>query len=123
MIEEKMLIKKEKQKIFQKIHNFIKKLFHKEEQIEKSEVVEENKEESNMIYKMKRTQETMKLQKEYEEGIVQEKNLTEDEKEELIQLYKEQIKTLEENIIMHKKNLQYYKTKIMEMKEKIGNKN
>lgn len=58
----------------------------------------------------------LELQKKYEDGIIVEKDLSSEEKERLISLYKEQICNLKSNITDLKKDLEYYKNKIIEIK-------
>ena len=55
--------------------------------------------------------------KQYEDSAIKEKDLTEEEKEKLIELYKEQISTIENNIATKLKELEFYKQKIMAAKE------
>lgn len=58
----------------------------------------------------------LELQKKYEDGIIVEKDLSSEEKERLISLYKVQICNLKSNITDLKKDLEYYKNKIIEIK-------
>lgn len=60
------------------------------------------------------------LQKEYEKGIIKEEELSEYEKEKLIELYKKQIKILEIDIDLKKEELLGYKEKILNVKQKLS---
>lgn len=75
----------------------------------------------NSIEEMKKEYQILALQREYENGTIKEKELSKLEQEELLLLYKKQIKTLEENIVQHQKTLENYKAKIIEMKNKVVN--
>lgn len=61
----------------------------------------------------------MLLQKDYEKGIIKEEQLSDYEKECLIFLYKKQIKILEGDVDIKKKELLGYKEKILKVKQKL----
>ena len=61
----------------------------------------------------------LKLQKDYEKGIIKEENLSEKEKNELFLLYNEQIKELEEEIERSKITLKMYKNSISKKMDKL----
>ena len=62
----------------------------------------------------------LKLQKDYENGIIREEDLSEKQKSELMKLYKEQISNLEEEAIRCQKKLEMYKSKIIEKRKKLN---
>lgn len=117
MVEEKMLIKKEKFNLVQRIKNFINKLFNKKEV---AEIEPKSVEKNTILEELRNPQDILKLQKEYENGNVKEDNLNDVEKEELKKLYQKQIKSLEDEIIIYKKNLQYYKNEIITLRNNIA---
>ena len=62
----------------------------------------------------------MAVQKDYESGVIKEEELSDDEKENLIELYKKQVEALEINIAIKKQELLSYKEKILEAKQKLS---
>lgn len=98
--------------IFKRIKNFLFKLFNKSETLLLDSRKDDNIIGNNTIYELKKENEILSIQREYEKGIIKEESLTNNEKEELIALYKKQIKTLEENIINQKNKLISYKINI-----------
>ena len=70
----------------------------------------------NLLEELEEQRKILELQRKYESGIVQEENLTEEEKEKLIALFNQQIEILERNIENYKKTLRYYRDKILEIK-------
>ena len=112
------LIKIEDISIFRKILNFFKNIFYKIEQMkEYNSNSQKTKQENNVINELKAKRIITDLQKQYEDSAIKEKDLTEEEKEKLIELYKEQISTIENNIATKLKELEFYKQKIMAAKE------
>ena len=67
--------------------------------------------------KIENMRKLLELQKQYELGLIKEENLTIEERENLIKLYKEQINTLKINIHEYKQELNHYKNKIIEIKK------
>ena len=65
----------------------------------------------------------LKLQNDYENGIIKEDELSEEQKEELMNLYNEQIRNLEEEILRDKVELKMYKQKIKNKMEMLKKKN
>lgn len=65
----------------------------------------------------------LKLQNDYENGIIKEDELSEEQKEELMNLYNEQIRNLEEEILRDKVELKMYKQKIKNKMELVKKKN
>ena len=112
------LIKIEDISIFRKILNFFKNIFYKNEQMkEYNSNSQKTKQENNVINELKAKRIITDLQKQYEDSAIKEKDLTEEEKEKLIELYKDQISTIENNIATKLKELEFYKQKIMAAKE------
>ncbi len=112
-MEEKSLIKKEESNIFQKIITYLKKkIYNKTENSNKTYSIEINKID-NSLDELRKENKLLKLQKDYENGIIEEENIEENEKKELLQLYEKQIESLEIDINNYKKILEDYKTKII----------
>lgn len=61
----------------------------------------------------------LKLQKDYEDGKILEEELTEEQKDQLMELYNEQIKELEDEIERSKVTLKLYKKSISEKMDKL----
>ena len=78
---------------------------------------------SNIFEEFEKEKELLELQKKYEDGIILEQELTEEEKNLLINLYKQQIEILNNNINTYKKRLNDYKEKILKVKKKVIFKN
>ena len=57
------------------------------------------------------------LQRKFEKGLIKESELSEEEKEKLIELYKEQIKSLCEDIKNNNMEIEKYKREIAKMKK------
>lgn len=115
-MKETGLIEK-KNTIFSKIKNFISNLFNKKEKEEENEeykfnndndfkqriIVEENKEKTRLL----------NLQREFENGNIQEEDIDEADVEKLHKLYDEQIEEIN-------KQTEMYKEKILKIKEKLN---
>ena len=59
----------------------------------------------------------LELQRKFEKGLIKESELSEEEKEKLIELYKEQIKSLCEDIKNNNMEIEKYKREISKMKK------
>ena len=59
----------------------------------------------------------LELQRKFEKGLIKESELSEEEKEKLIELYKEQIKSLCEDIKNNNMEIEKYKREIAKMKK------
>lgn len=59
----------------------------------------------------------LELQRKFEKGLIKESKLSEEEKEKLIELYKEQIKSLCEDIKNNNMEIEKYKREISKMKK------
>ncbi len=121
-MQEKSLIKIEKLSIFQKISRFFIKLFNKNktDEIPNINTIEQN---TNIRQEFKEKQNIINLQNEYENGNISEELISEENKEKLLELYKEQIKTLENNIASYRNTLKNYNEKIVRIREKIESTN
>ncbi len=134
-MEEKSLVTIEKNGFLQKIKLFFKSLFKKEKIENTNEIINEsineninenfddniNTIEENSSFKdeFKNKQSIMDMQKEYESGNLLEENMSEEDKQKLLELYQEQIDTLNSNIIEYKNSLRNYKEKILAVKKTI----
>lgn len=70
----------------------------------------------NAIEELSNQYKIMQLQKDYEGGVIKEEELSDYEKESLMELYKKQVETLEINIAIKKQELLSYKEKILKAK-------
>lgn len=127
-MDNNMLIKSDNSNIFRKIFNFFKKLFSKEENKENNDnndkyniELQKKENENNSISILEQKQKILELQKKYENNLIKEDELTETEKESLVNLYKEQINTINNNIQTESKELDLYKQKIIIAREKLKN--
>ena len=59
----------------------------------------------------------LELQRKFEKGLIKESELSEEEKEKLIELYKEQIKSLCEDIKNNNMEIEKYKKEILKRKK------
>lgn len=118
-MEEKSLVNLKKANIFQEIKMFFYKLFHKGVSAEKP-VIEDFKEDVNIVDEFKKEKDIMQLQRDFESGTIREEELSNVEKQELLSLYKQQIANLEENICVYNKTISIYKEKIMDIKNKLN---
>lgn len=73
----------------------------------------------NFIKNFKDNRRILELQQNLEKGIIKETDLSEEEKSKLINLYKEQIYSLRNDIEQNKRSLQNYKEKILNIRRKI----
>ncbi len=110
MEEENMLVVYKKQNFFKRIQSFLRKVFNKNS-VEYSEN-ELRKEESHYY----------NLLLDYDDGYINETDLTEKDKEKLTDLYTKQINTLEISIQMRKDTLKKYTEKLVDVKKKVENK-
>lgn len=74
---------------------------------------------SNIIEELAEENRILELQRKYENGSIKEQELTSDEKIKLEELYKKQIKTLDENKEMYEKQLLDYKQRIVKIRKKL----
>lgn len=82
--------------------------------------IEKNNKKSTMMEEFNKKKELMNLQQKYEKGLIKEKDITEEQKKELLKLYEEQIKTLKENSENYKNSLKMYKEKIIGIRKKLS---
>ena len=118
MDKEKKLIKSEEKNILIRIFKFIKKLCFKKQKVKLVEEVP-CKPKDSFINKMKENRNLLNLQRHFENGEVKEDELTEQQKEELLNLYNNQISELQQDIKNYEKVLNSYKEKILEIKRKL----
>ncbi len=122
-------LKVKKESFFQKIKLFFRNLFRKNEVIQElvqepfAEKIIENKEENkkDFVYETKIEQDekrlvTLKLQKDYEAGLIKEEDMTLEQVSNLESLYKEQITKL-------RNDYAYYKKKIINIRKKLATNN
>lgn len=69
--------------------------------------------------KFEKERKLLELQKKYEEGIIKETELSEEEKRSLMELYKSQIEDLQKDIDGYKRTSLMYKEKILEIQKKL----
>lgn len=122
-MENNKLIKVQKKTIFSKISNYIKSIFAKTNIYDSKDefiIVENNKE--NIFDSFEKDKDLLNIQEKFENGKLNEEDLTEQEKQELINLYKEQINDLKKNIDYYKTNLETCKNKIINLKKSLQNK-
>lgn len=117
-----MLIKKENISIFRKILNFVKKIFDKKEKFKECNTeLYEIKQDYNIKNSFDQKRNVAELQRKYESNVIREEDLTETEKNDLVKLYKEQIATIENNIQVGLKELDFYKQRIIVARKKAKN--
>lgn len=113
--------KQENISIWKRIASFTKRIFGINDVLlidspkeEECTARENNIEELSIQYKI------MALQKDYERGVINEEELSDYEKDSLMELYKKQVETLEINIAIKKQELLSYKEKILKAKQKLS---
>lgn len=122
MIREKSIIKKEKQNVFQKICEFFKSLFVKKITFNSENIIDPEKSVKTTTLKeeLNYKKDIFELQQKYEKGLILEEDMTDNEKEELLNLYNEQIASLKHNISTKKKELDEYKEKILALRKEVN---
>ena len=116
--------KQEKKNIWQRIVNLIKSLFKKNEVLLiDSSKAEDLKTKRNFVNELSSEYKILELQKDYENGIITEEDLSDSDKDKLTALYKKQIENLNTNIAIKEKEIQGYKEKILEARRKLALKN
>lgn len=109
---------KEEKNILKKVINFIKRIFFKQQE-PSLKSIEPSKKDNIFIKKIEDDRKLLNMQKSFESGELKETDLTEEEKEELMKLYNEQIKDLKQEIENYNKVLNSYKEKILIAKSKL----
>lgn len=105
--------------IWKRIVSFIKRIICKKDiLLINSPKEKEYKITENTIEELSSQFKIIQLQKDYESGIIKEKDLSEYEKESLKALYRKQIETLKIDISIKKKEFLSYKEKILKAKQK-----
>lgn len=72
-----------------------------------------------MLAELRKENQLRQLQRKYEDGEIQEEELTKEQKEELLLLYKQEIANLEAQITDCQETLKGYKAKILEKRKKV----
>ena len=118
--EEKMLIKQENKSIFEKAFEFIKKLFSpkKEETNFKSNT--SHKKNNSFTEQFENSKKLFIIQKNFENGTIKERDLTLEERNALVNLYKSQIEHLQRDIDIERRILQNYKAKILSAQNRLN---
>ena len=121
MREKEMLIKQNKKNIFDKVIRFIKTIFFKKEEQAVFKTEKQVIKDESFISGLKQGGEILSLQERFESGEIKESNLTEEQKNKLIDLYKKQISELKHNIRNYDRDLEMYQEKILIAKRKLNN--
>lgn len=120
-MEKKMLIKKKDKNIFERLMNFVKKIFSKKQ--EANLISKETFQmDSSFIKKIEEERNILNMQIRFEKGEIKEEDLTELEKEKLLNLYNQQIRDLKQDIENSKRVLNSYKEQIIVIRSKLNNK-
>ena len=123
--QEKNLIEKNKKNIFSKIKNFFRKLFNKksndiQEEKVREEVVDSKESTNEFKEYIKKTEnedtKLLELQEKYHNREIDEKDLTEEQIDDLCQLYDKQIAEIKNRIAMKEQKLAEYKNRKIEKK-------
>lgn len=126
--QEKSLVKVNENSIFYKIKSFFRNLFHKSQVVSEVNIIENNIEEPTEKENVKNSfmeairniedEETkiLKLQRKYDNGEIQEKDLTQEQYISLCNLYDKQIADL-------KKSNEYRKQRLLEYRRKLQTEN
>ncbi len=118
-MKEKSLVPIGEISIFEKIKNFFRKIFVKDK-FEEVYISEQNETSNyNIRDKFKKEKIIIELQQKYENGMILEGQMSEEERNNLLDLYKKQIEDLENKIIEAKMTLNNYKNRILEVKRKV----
>lgn len=107
--------KQEKIGIWKKIQMLIKNIFKKSDRL-LIEATENNSIKPNLIEELAKEKQVLIMQGQYEKGNLNDEELSLEELDNLIDLYKQQIETLETSIDMKKRELMSYKEKILSIK-------
>lgn len=100
--------------------NFIKQVFSKK-QAENFIDKEFSQKDSSFINKFEEERKILNLQMRFESGDIKEADLTELEKEKLLNLYNQQIRDLKRDIENNKRIFDSYKKKIIAIRRKLNN--
>ena len=124
-----------KQKIIQmleRIKMFIKKVFNRNDVL----LIQDSKDnidinninstvspnvtkKQNMREQFEKERQLLELQRKYESGEIKEENLSQSQKEELKEIYKKQITTLEERKVQYQRQIDGYKRQILDAMYKL----
>lgn len=104
---------------WKKIISFIKSIFAKKDVLLIDPIKEQKySARENAVEEFSNQYKIISLQKDYENGIIKEEELSEYEKDNLMDLYKKQVEALEISIAIKKQELLNYKEKILKAKQK-----
>lgn len=117
MDKEKSLVETGKKNIIMSIIDYIKNFLTKK--LKSNHCSKENMDYTNLVVEKKKT---LWLQECYENGEINEANLTKEEKVKLIELYNEQILNLKNEIEECNIYLNFYKEQILEKRNQLNNK-
>ena len=112
-MNEKSLIKQQKYNIFKKIFNFIKSFFSSPKVENTISGTESHKKPYSLQDEFQKNKKLLDLQKSFENGDIQEQDLSEEEKKLLVKLYHQQINDLDKDIQNYSHSLQFYNNKIL----------
>lgn len=107
-----------KENIFKKFFIFIKRFFSKDD-LKALNPVEPTIKTNNFINEFEHSRKILSLQKDFEVGIVKEEDLTEEEKSNLMNLYRKQIEDLNKDISSYQRALKMYDEKIAVVQAKL----
>lgn len=114
----------EKISIWKRIINLVKKIINKNDVL----LIDSSKQDkintkNNMLEEFSQEKRILELQRKYKSGMIKETEISESDKEELMKLYRKQIENLNINIAIKEKEIQGYKEKILETRQKLLLKN
>lgn len=118
MIDKKALIKKEKTSILHKIRSFLRSFFGAKHTDSSINIVDSN---NRFRKEFEDERRILVIQEKYEKGTITEDDISNEDKQKLVQLYQKQISDLEVDIEMHKRELEMYRKNILCAKSKIEN--
>ena len=121
--KEKMLIKQESKSIFRKAFDFIKKLFTSKQKANNSNSNNHHVKNNSFTDEFEKNKRLLDLQKSFENGTIKEKDLSEDERNYLVKLYKKQIEDLQKDVDFERRLLQAYKEQIVRAQTRLKSKN
>lgn len=110
-----------KENIFERLIRFMKRIFLKKEEQAVFKTEEQVLKDNSFISSIKQDGEILSLQESFKRGEIKESNLTEEQKNKLIDLYKKQISELKQDIRNYDRDLEMYQEKILIAKRKLNN--
>ena len=114
--QEKSLISVNENRIFYKIKNFFKNLFHKNKVVNSEDIMHTTEQKNAFMESIKNIEDEetnlLKLQKQYRNGEIKEEELTKEQINSLSALYDKQIANLRKSNETRKKRLLEYRRKL-----------